>query len=157
VLKWPNDLLLGPERRKGAGVLAETVGDGVVLGIGLNVRPLPPDVPLGPGGLPPTSLAEAGATEIDRATLAFRLLTELFDLEDAWRQAGGDPAAGGMHAEYTAYCATIGQRVRVELPGRAITGTATGVDPDGGLLLHADDGSDQVISAGDVVHLRPDR
>lgn len=157
VLKWPNDLLLGPERRKGAGVLAEVVRDAVVLGVGLNVRPLPPDVPLGPGGLVPTSLADAGASETDRTTLAIRLLTELADLEDTWRQAGGDPTAGGTHAEYTVYCATIGQRVRVELPGATATGTATGVDHDGGLLLHADDGSDQAISAGDVVHLRPDR
>ncbi|HEY1571423.1 MAG TPA: biotin--[acetyl-CoA-carboxylase] ligase [Pseudonocardiaceae bacterium] len=155
VLKWPNDLLLGPERRKGAGILAEVTQDAVVLGIGLNVLPLPADVPLGPGGLAPTSLAEAGATETDPTALAVRLLTELAGLEDTWRRSGGDPAAGGAHEEYTGYCATIGRRARVELPGATVTGTVTGVDPDGGLLLHADDGSDQVFSAGDVVHLRP--
>ncbi|HEX5121555.1 MAG TPA: biotin--[acetyl-CoA-carboxylase] ligase [Pseudonocardiaceae bacterium] len=155
VLKWPNDLLLGPERRKGAGILAEVTQDAVVVGVGLNLRPLPADVPLGPGGLAPTSLAEAGATETDATELAVRFLTELAGLEDAWRRSGGDPAAGGAHAEYTGYCATIGQRVRVELPDATVTGTATGVGPDGGLLLHADDGSDQALSAGDVVHLRP--
>jgi BirA family transcriptional regulator, biotin operon repressor / biotin---[acetyl-CoA-carboxylase] ligase len=157
VLKWPNDLLLGPDRRKGAGVLAERIQDAVVVGIGLNVRALPPDVPLGPGGLAPTSLAEAGARELDLTTLTIRLLTELADLEETWRRSGGDPAAGGGHAEYTGYCATIGRRVRVELPAGEVTGTATGVDPDGGLLLHADDGSERVLSAGDVVHLRVDR
>jgi BirA family biotin operon repressor/biotin-[acetyl-CoA-carboxylase] ligase len=61
-LKWPNDLLLGPDRRKGAGVLASTTPDGVVLGIGLNVEPLPGDIPLAPGGLHPTSLADEGAS-----------------------------------------------------------------------------------------------
>jgi len=55
VLKWPNDLLVGPARGKCAGVLAEVVngpGNAVVLGIGLNVMPLPDDVPAGAGGLP---------------------------------------------------------------------------------------------------------
>ncbi|HKN95606.1 MAG TPA: biotin--[acetyl-CoA-carboxylase] ligase [Pseudonocardiaceae bacterium] len=155
VLKWPNDLLLGPDRRKGAGILAEVTQGAVVLGIGLNVRPLPDDVPLGPGRLAPTSLAEAGAGDVDLTDVAVRVLTELADLEDTWRAAGGDPAAGGIHEEYTGCCATIGQRVRVELPGGTVTGTAAGVDPSGALLLRTDDGAEQLISAGDVVHLRP--
>jgi BirA family biotin operon repressor/biotin-[acetyl-CoA-carboxylase] ligase len=124
-----------------------------VLGIGLNVSQLPLGIPLGPGGLAATSLAEAGAGRLDRTELAVRLLTELADLEGPWRAAGGDPAAGG-HSEYVSYCATIGLRVRVELPGRAMTGTATGVGRDGSLLLRADDGTDRSVSAGDVVHLR---
>ncbi|HEX3647031.1 MAG TPA: biotin--[acetyl-CoA-carboxylase] ligase [Pseudonocardiaceae bacterium] len=155
VLKWPNDLLLGPDQRKGAGVLAEATQGAVVLGIGLNLRPLPADVPLGPGGLAPTSLAEAVGGDVDPTEIAVRLLTELADLEDAWRAAAGDPAAGGTHDEYTGYCVTIGQQVRVELQRGTVTGTALGIDPSGGLSLRADDGSDQVISAGDVVHLRP--
>lgn len=154
VLKWPNDLLLGPDRGKGAGVLAETVADGVVLGIGLNVAPVPGAVPPGTGGLAPTSLAAAGAIRLDRADLAIRLLTEIAVLDDAWRAAGGDPEAAGMHSEYVGYCATIGSAVRVELPGRTLTGVATGVGQDGGLLLRTADGTDHTLSAGDVVHLR---
>lgn len=154
VLKWPNDLLLGPDRRKGAGILAEVSGTAVVLGIGLNVQPLPPDVPLGPGGLAPTSLADAGATRLDRTDIAVHLLSGLATLESAWRDAAGDPAAGG-YAEYVGYCATIGGRVRVELPDREFTGTATGVEPDGNLLVRTDDGTVHPVSAGDVVHLRP--
>src|ERR1700716_600231 len=51
VLKWPNDVLAGPARGKCAGILCQTgAGDAedevsVVLGIGLNVRPLGDDVP----------------------------------------------------------------------------------------------------------------
>src|SRR2546430_17167499 len=50
VLKWPNDLLI--DGRKCAGILAETVPDGVVVGIGLNVTlrsdelPTPQPTPL---------------------------------------------------------------------------------------------------------------
>jgi BirA family biotin operon repressor/biotin-[acetyl-CoA-carboxylase] ligase len=153
-LKWPNDLLLGAGQRKGAGVLAEAGADVVVLGIGLNILPLPADVPLGPGGLAPTSLAEAGATRLDRTDIAACLLTELDRLERAWRASAGDPEADGVRGEYIGYCATVGRRVRVELPGSTLTGTATGIDVDGSLLLTTDDGTSHSVSAGDVVHLR---
>jgi BirA family biotin operon repressor/biotin-[acetyl-CoA-carboxylase] ligase len=154
VLKWPNDLLLGPGRGKGAGVLAEATSGGVVLGIGLNVAPLAEDVQPGAGGLAATSLADAGASRLDRADLAIRLLTEVVALDDAWRAAGGDPESAGMHSEYVGYCATVGDEVRVELPGHTLTGVATGVGPDGSLLLRTADGADHTLSAGDVVHLR---
>jgi BirA family transcriptional regulator, biotin operon repressor / biotin---[acetyl-CoA-carboxylase] ligase len=154
-LKWPNDLLLGPDRQKGAGVLAEANDGAVVLGIGLNVLPLPADVPLGPGGLVPTSLAEVGATRLDRTDIAGRLLAELARLERAWRESAGDPEIDGARDEYIGYCATVGQRVRVELPSSTLTGTATGIGADGSLLVRTDDGLDHAVSAGDVVHLRP--
>jgi BirA family biotin operon repressor/biotin-[acetyl-CoA-carboxylase] ligase len=42
----------------------------------------------------------------------------------------------------------------VLLPGGAeIAGAATGVDPDGRLLVRADDG-EHAVAAGDVVHVR---
>jgi BirA family transcriptional regulator, biotin operon repressor / biotin---[acetyl-CoA-carboxylase] ligase len=158
VLKWPNDLLLGPERHKGAGVLAEASavhGNAVVLGMGLNVLPLPADVPLGAGGLPATSLADAGATRLDRTGLARYLLSEVAELEQAWRAADGDPFASGLHEEYRRYCVTFGQRVRVELPGSEIEGTGSYLEGDGTLVVRTDDGTDHSVSAGDVVHLRP--
>src|SRR5207302_7075942 len=43
VLKWPNDLLI--DGRKCAGILAESVGDAVVVGIGLNVTLREPELP----------------------------------------------------------------------------------------------------------------
>jgi BirA family biotin operon repressor/biotin-[acetyl-CoA-carboxylase] ligase len=154
VLKWPNDLLLGPEHRKGAGVLAEVVDGAVVLGIGLNVLPLPDDVPLGPGGLAPTSLSGAGAAKLDRVDLAVHLLTECADLEAAFRASGGDAVACGLHNEYLRYCATVGERVRVQITSGDLVGTAIGVDRDGTLLLRDDAGAEHQVSAGDVVHLR---
>lgn len=154
-LKWPNDLLLGPDRRKSAGVLAEVTDGAVVLGIGLNVAPLPDDVPLGAGGLAPTSLLSEGATESDQTDIATKLLTELDTLERAWRAAGGDPDASGLRAEYLSCCVTVGQRVRVELPGGTErTGVGTGVGVDGTLVLRGDDDTEWSVSAGDVVHVR---
>jgi BirA family biotin operon repressor/biotin-[acetyl-CoA-carboxylase] ligase len=70
-LKWPNDVLVGPAKL--GGILAEAVGDAVVVGIGLNVSTEPGELPppgptqgppRAPGGaLPATShrvLATAG-------------------------------------------------------------------------------------------------
>jgi len=153
-LKWPNDLLAGLDRAKCAGVLAEA-DDGVVLGMGLNVAALPGDVPPGAGGLPATSLEQQGATTTDRTEIAIRLLGNLAELDDAWRQEHGDPIASGLHAEYRKHCSTLGLRVRIELPGdRELVGTAVEVDVDGQLVVRADDGARRSVHAGDVVHLR---
>ncbi|MFD9741861.1 biotin--[acetyl-CoA-carboxylase] ligase [Umezawaea sp. NPDC059074] len=155
-LKWPNDLLLGPDRRKGAGVLAETSGGAVVVGIGLNIAPLPTDVVPGPGGLTPTSLADEGATDLDRTTIAERLLTALSELESDWRSVSGDARDSGLLDDYREHCSTLGQRVRVELTGGAeLLGTGHDIALDGTLVVRADNGVDHSVSAGDVVHLRP--
>jgi BirA family biotin operon repressor/biotin-[acetyl-CoA-carboxylase] ligase len=153
-LKWPNDLLLGPHQRKGAGVLASTTGPGVVLGMGLNIHPLG-DIPLGAGGLEATSLADEGATSLDTTELAARLLTELARLEGPWREAGGDPFASGLHEEYRRHCVTLGQEVRVELAGHTeLQGTARYLETDGTLVVRDAEGHDHSVPAGDVVHLR---
>lgn len=134
VLKWPNDVLVG--ERKVCGLLAEAVGDAVVLGIGLNVTTtqaeLPPDRPA-------TSLRLEGATTTDRDTLLRAVLRSLSRVV-----ADADPDA------YRARCSTLGRRVRVELAGRTVEGTAEAVDDDGRVVV---DGT--AYGAGDVVHLRP--
>lgn len=153
-LKWPNDLMVGPA--KVAGVLSEVApGGAVVVGIGLNVGPLGLDVPSGPGGLAATSLAEAGASVTDRTELAVALLRRFAELESTWRQASGDLVSSGLLAAYVDGCATLGTRVRVEMPGDGmLTGVATDLDAAGELRVTADDGAEVSVSAGDVVHLR---
>ncbi|WP_031466933.1 biotin--[acetyl-CoA-carboxylase] ligase [Sciscionella sediminilitoris] len=147
-LKWPNDLLHG--EAKLCGVLAEASGDAVVLGMGLNIAALPPEIPSGAGGLRHTSLEDAGAESTDHEEVTVRLLTELDTVERAWREAGGDLAACGLLEEYRRCCHTIGKRVRVERATDTIEATAVDVDATGQLVL--DDG--RAVSAGDVVHLR---
>lgn len=158
-LKWPNDLMVGAV--KCAGVLSEVTPDGAaqaaVVGIGLNVHPLPDDVPAGPGGLPAGSLAESGASTTDRTALAAAWLRAFVELETAWRLADGDVERSGVLTGYREACGTIGQRVRAELPdGSARTGVAVDLDVDGRLLIKLDDGTISPITAGDVVHLKID-
>jgi BirA family biotin operon repressor/biotin-[acetyl-CoA-carboxylase] ligase len=151
-LKWPNDLLLGAEPRKVAGILAEVADPlrpAVVVGIGLNVAASPPDQP---GA---TSLAAEGGIA-DRTAVLVALLTRLAEREAAWREGRGDPDAGRLRADYRAGCASLGAEVRVELPGGATqTGIAEDVDRDGRLLLLDPAGHRRAVAAGDVVHLRP--
>ncbi len=140
VLKWPNDVLVGG--RKVAGLLAEAVtgsgGTAVVLGIGLNVTTRAQELPA-TREVAPSSLLLEGATTTDRETLLKAIL----------RSLTGTIGDRDVTA-YRAACATLGRRVRVELPGReAVEGIAEAVDDAGRLVV---DGT--AFAAGDVVHLR---
>jgi BirA family biotin operon repressor/biotin-[acetyl-CoA-carboxylase] ligase len=147
-LKWPNDLLVAG--RKCAGILAEAVGDGVVIGIGLNVTLRADELPT-PAA---TSLALAGARTTDRAVLLPALLAAIEQWYGRWRAAAGDADAAGLRAAYLRSCATLGRPVRALLPdGTELTGTATTVDPDGRLVLETP-GGPRHLAAGDVTHLR---
>jgi len=52
--------------------------------------------------------------------------------------------------------ATLGRRVRVEQPGGAsLVGVATAVTDNGALVVGDDTGTEHIVTAADVVHLRP--
>jgi len=142
--------------RKLGGILAEAAGDAVVVGIGVNVSTEPAELPPpGPGALPATSLRLEGAAGLDRARLLAGILAGLERRYRAWCQVSGDTERSGLRAEYTGLCATIGRRVRVELPGgRLLDGLAAGVDADGRLLVSVPPDADLPVAAGDIVHLR---
>jgi BirA family biotin operon repressor/biotin-[acetyl-CoA-carboxylase] ligase len=161
-LKWPNDLLVRPAvgeagYGKCAGVLAEAVGDAVVVGIGLNVLQRADEVPPRVGSaFPATSLALSGAACIDRDPLLRALLRSLADWYVRWRTAGGDPEASGVREAYRAYCLTLGTEVRVTLPGgEVVAGLASDVDADGRLVVTTAAGV-RSLAAGDVEHVRPE-
>ena len=137
VLKWPNDVLVGG--RKVCGVLAEVPEPGAaVLGLGLNVTTRRAELPHDGA----TSLQLAGASTTDRGTLLRAVLRALSavlsDVEAA-------------RADYRRACSTLGQPVRIELPGgQSVQGTAEQVDDVGRLVVGG-----RAYGAGDVVHLRP--
>jgi BirA family transcriptional regulator, biotin operon repressor / biotin---[acetyl-CoA-carboxylase] ligase len=130
-VKWPNDVVIGD--RKLAGILAEADGAGaVVVGMGCNVR----------DDWFPSELRDiATAHSIERTELLV-----------AWLRAYDARlgALDGVLADATAHSATLGRHVRVELAHETFEGTATALTDEGYLVV---DG--RVITAGDVVHLRP--
>lgn len=152
-LKWPNDLLvtIDGEERKAGGILAERAGDGVVIGIGVNVSLRADELPVPTAG----SLGLAGAVSTDREILLRAVLRSLEQWYGQWASAGGDAAVSGLQAAYAAGCATLDRTVRAELPGnRSVTGEAVAIDGDGRLVLATGDGLQEPVSAGDIVHLR---
>lgn len=144
-LKWPNDLLLGPEGGKAAGILAQATGTAAVIGVGLNVSTTRDELPVETA----TSLRLAGHAELDRAVLLRGFLSRFGELYDAWQRDGAAVAAG-----YRAACATIGSMVSVQLADRVVLGEAVGVDDDGQLVLQSAGGSQLRVAAGDVTHVR---
>ncbi|WP_370414556.1 biotin--[acetyl-CoA-carboxylase] ligase [Streptomyces fradiae] len=153
-LKWPNDLLVkvGGEERKTGGILAERAGaDGVVVGLGINVTLREDELPVPAAG----SLLLADAVSTDRDTLLRAVLRSLEQWYGDWVRADGDPAASGLQQAYEAGCATLGRRVRADLPGeRMLEGDAVGVDGDGRLVVETEGGGTEAVAAGDIVHLR---
>lgn len=165
-LKWPNDVLV-PDRgdprhgefRKVCGILAEAVspaGPGmpgaVVIGVGINVSQTPEELPVPTA----TSLVTAGSATRDRDTIARAYLRALATRYAAWLAAAGNARDSGIAATYRQACMTIGQDVRVLMPGAAdLVGHAEGVDDDGRLLVRRAGGDLVALAAGDVVHVRP--
>ena len=150
-LKWPNDVLADRNGAKVAGILAEvaTPAPVIVVGIGLNVSLRADELPL-PSA---SSLTLLGAEEPDRTELVTVLLRELQRRIDGLVSAGGADAS--LVADYVGNSRTIASRVRAILPGdREVVGDAVSIDAQGRLRI--DTGDDVVVvSAGDVVNLRP--
>jgi BirA family biotin operon repressor/biotin-[acetyl-CoA-carboxylase] ligase len=122
-LKWPNDLLLGGG--KVGGVLVEATPAKAICGIGINL-----------------TWAPVGAARVnqDRDRLLEKLRVEL----ERWTSASPNEVL----ARWRELSETLGRRVRVELSGTTIEGTAEDIGPQGELIV---DG--QTVSFGSVTHL----
>ena len=152
-LKWPNDLVL--PAGKLAGLLAETTGDALVLGMGLNVDwPAVPDELVGIATA--ISLAGAPVEPLARAAIPTRheLLVAWLRRWHGWLEIVAAP--GGIERVRAAAeraSATLGAEVRVELAAETFTGRAIAITAAGHLAVETASGVREV-AAGDVVHVR---
>ena len=138
LLKWPNDILVNG--RKIAGILCERHGDIVVCGIGVNVNveSFPEEI-----SSTATSMKIEGVDSSPRKTLS-RILKELSDVYDVWREFGFD----GLIGEYSRFDALKGRRIKVmKVDGDAnpVEGLSKGVQVDGTLLV-----GEEIVSAGEA-------
>lgn len=89
-IKFPNDVLIGG--RKVAGILAESSGGRVVLGIGVNANQTGDQLPVD-AQTEPTSLRVELGGPVDRIELLAAILLRLERAYDGWI-ATGTPASG---------------------------------------------------------------
>ncbi len=154
-LKWPNDVQI--DGRKVSGLLAELLpgGTAVVMGAGVNLT-------IGPAGLPTTTstsvLLNEPTVPVDGLADAVlsNYLSELRSLYTEFLFHGADPRASGLAGQLDGLCSTLGQEVRVQLPGGDdLVGVAVGIDLTGRLeVRRSTDGVITAVAAGDVTHLR---
>lgn len=147
-IKWPNDVLVNG--RKVAGLLNEMSAETekvnfVILGIGVNIN-------MGRGEFPAdlrhpaSSLMLEGGAPVSRPAFIRCLLENLENLYDLYLAKGYAP----IREAWLSSCNMLGRRVRVTFHGRETEGLATGIDPDGALLVQGDDGKVERVLAGDV-------
>jgi BirA family biotin operon repressor/biotin-[acetyl-CoA-carboxylase] ligase len=136
LLKWPNDLLLAG--KKLAGILLERSGDRIAVGFGVNLAAAPQ--------LPDREGASLGG-KVQPETFAPLLAGSFARLLDLWRQS--PPAM--LAQAWLARAHPIGTRLTVHSSAdETAAGSFDGIEPDGALRLRRDDGSLEVIRAGDV-------
>jgi BirA family biotin operon repressor/biotin-[acetyl-CoA-carboxylase] ligase len=154
-LKWPNDVQI--DGRKVSGLLAELLpgGAAVVMGAGINLTIGAAELPTATSTSLQLNTPTVTGDGLADAVLA-GYLRELRALIDRFLQHGADPAASGIATLLSELCSTLGQEVRVQLPGGDdLLGTAVGIDPTGRLeVRRSSDGGISAVAAGDVTHLR---
>jgi BirA family biotin operon repressor/biotin-[acetyl-CoA-carboxylase] ligase len=134
-LKWPNDLLLGG--KKLAGILLERSGDRIVAGFGVNLASAP--------ALDDREAAALGAM-IPQA-FAPLLAASFARLLALWRSSPPEALAQA----WLARAHPLGTALSVHMGSdERISGTFDGIEVDGALRLRRDDGTIDIIRAGDV-------
>lgn len=142
MIKWPNDIWIGG--RKAAGILAESKGESVVLGMGIDVND---DQGSFPGELAETavSLRMAAGKRLDRGELLAGLLRNLERNYEIWERDGFGP----MSFEMERRMLWMGMPVTIEEGAGTVSGVISGITVEGYLRLETEEG-EKVYSSGDV-------
>jgi BirA family biotin operon repressor/biotin-[acetyl-CoA-carboxylase] ligase len=141
-VKWPNDLLI--DGKKFAGILIESEGPAVIVGVGINCAHHPAAT-----AYPATDLSAAGVT-VSPEQLLQRLSGRMLSRLGQWDRGTGFAA---IRADWLARVTGLGQEIRVRLPHRELTGQFQALNENGGLLLRLADGSVEVVNAGEIFTL----
>jgi len=142
-LKWPNDVLLNGG--KVAGILLESIGDHLVIGIGVNLAFAPGKDEVEARALTPKSLQ--GELRVDSAPETFLdvLAAEYATLEQQFATQGFAP----IRRAWLAHAARLGEVITARTMRDETTGTFEDVDESGNLILKTARGQ-VAITAADV-------
>lgn len=137
-VKWPNDLFV--RDRKIGGILCEASPNGVVVGIGINVR-----TPI--EGFDASIAGSATALEVETGKALNRLEIAGGVLDRLFRQIDDVRGWAGARSAFLGRDALVGRSIVTESAG---PGVARGVDADGALVLERPDGSCTLVTSGSV-------
>jgi BirA family biotin operon repressor/biotin-[acetyl-CoA-carboxylase] ligase len=136
MLKWPNDLLL--LGKKLAGILLERSGDRVVIGFGVNLASAP--------DLPDRSCATLSA-QVTPQQFGPVLADSFERLLQLWRRS--EPLF--LAQAWLARAHPIGTRLTAHTSSEeTVSGRFDGIESDGALRLRLDNGSLEIVRAGDI-------
>jgi len=136
MLKWPNDLMLAG--KKVGGILLERSGDRVVVGIGVNLAASP--------RLPDRDAADLGGATSPQA-FAPLIAGSFAKLLALWRSS----ESSGLVRSWLERAHLPGTRLAVHVGKDAtLSGRFAGLEMDGALRLMLDDGTIEVVRAGDI-------
>jgi BirA family biotin operon repressor/biotin-[acetyl-CoA-carboxylase] ligase len=148
-LKWPNDLLV--QGRKAGGMLTEARIDSdqvrdLVFGLGLNLNARAEDLPreIKASAI---SLADAAGAPIDVNRFAAALITRVFS---AYSRFVDNDYRDKFAVLWQRFDVLRGQTVSVTQGSTTVTGTATGIDDEGSLIVRTGAGKTERFRAGEV-------
>lgn len=144
-IKWPNDVVVG--NRKVSGILTEmrTEKDWVsfiVVGIGVTVNIRRERLPVEIMDIATSLSAELGHN-VSRIALLQEILRQLEQRYVKVKERKADT----LIAEWKDLLITIGRKVRINLPGKVVSGRAVDIDETGALLIQTDTKQIQRITA----------
>ncbi|MDI1319384.1 MAG: biotin--[acetyl-CoA-carboxylase] ligase [bacterium] len=148
-LKWPNDLLLSG--RKAGGMLTEARVDAdqirdLVFGLGLNLNGRAADLPREVSATA-TSLAEATGAPVDLNRFAAALIGRVLGAYASFVEGDYRDKFAELWKRYDVL---RGRPVSVVQGTRTVTGTATGIDDEGSLIVRLSSGRTERFRAGEV-------
>lgn len=147
-LKWPNDVVVDVgdgSRRKLAGILAEAIPEGIVVGIGLN---------LDLRGHDPVDGAISVAELLDEPVDPWVLVQAYLRALESWLRDLDTVGPVRTLATYRQRCVTIGERVVATVEQGEVTGRVMDVSPQGALVVDTDGGARVQVSSGEVLSVR---
>ena len=146
-IKWPNDLILSG--KKVCGILtemhlAQTTIDYVVIGVGVNVNTTAFSEEL-------CGKATSLYLESNRKTECKLLIEDIVELfEENYHRFTKAGDLSFLREEYNAMLVNRGRTVKVLEPSSEYTAHALGMNEFGELIVRKEDGSEQVVFAGEV-------
>lgn len=142
-LKWPNDVLL--HGGKIAGILLESAGDHLIVGVGINLAQAPDAAAVEPGAVPPISLRGSMGLAVAPTDFLDHLAAEYAPLEEQFTRYGFGP----IRRLWLDHAARLGEVITARTMRDEWIGVFEDIDHDGNLILATSEGR-KVISAADI-------